>query len=96
MTSSELALYAGAVLSLFFSYVPGVSDWYGNRSSVQKSGVMALLLLVVAASIFGLSCAKVLPTIACDREGAIGLVKVFIFALIANQATFLASPRKYG
>jgi hypothetical protein len=36
-----------------------------------------------------LSCWKVVdPLVTCDQAGLVGLVKVFILALIANQATF--------
>jgi hypothetical protein len=50
---------------------------------------MAGLLLAVSGAIFGLSCWKVVdPLVTCDQVGLVGLVKVFVLALIANQAMF--------
>ena len=45
MTATELSAIAGVVLSLFFSYVPGVKSWFGDLSSEYKQTVMGLLLL---------------------------------------------------
>jgi len=94
MTSEELAMVAGIILSLISSYVPKVSDWYAKRNATEKRLIMAVLLLVVAGGAFGLSCAKIVLAVACTREGALGLVYSFIFALIANQATYAISPRR--
>ena len=94
MTSEELAMVAGIILSLISSYVPKVSDWYAKRNATERRLIMAVLLLLVAAGAFGLSCAKIVLAVTCTREGAIGLLFAFVYALIANQATFLISPKR--
>ncbi len=94
MSAEQLAAIAGIILSLLFSYVPGLSDWYSGLESTKKRLVMAALLLGVACGVFGLSCGNVITTVVCDKSGALGLIQAFIAALIANQATYQISPRK--
>ena len=43
---SLLASIAGVVLSLAFSYIPGLSTWYGGQSAQAKSLVMLGCLVV--------------------------------------------------
>lgn len=93
LTQETLVMIAGVVLSLAFSYVPGLRDWYGRQSKETKSLIMALALLLVAGAVFGLSCAGILLWVACTKAGAIGLLNLYILALMANQATFMLSPQ---
>jgi len=94
---NSLALIAGTVLSLLFSYGPGLRQKYDSLSPDYKRLVMLAALAVVTLGLYGASCAGVydLPFVAgveCTRAGALGLFELFVSALIANQATFLASP----
>lgn len=88
MNAEQLAAIAGLVLSLAFSYIPGLVDLYDPLDSIKKRLIMGALLVIVAVAVFGLSCAGVLSTVVCDRQGAIGLVMVLINALVANQAVY--------
>ena len=94
MSSEQLAAIAGIVLSLAFSYIPGLSNWYGALESTQKRLVMAMLLLVVAVGVFAGSCGNLITAVPCDKGGALALVNAFIAALVANQSAYLLSPRK--
>lgn len=90
MTAETLALYSGVVVSLLFGYVPGLSTWFENLETIYKRLVMALALLVVAVGVVGLACAGYgnVP-VTCDQAGVEGVVRAFIAALIANQATYV-------
>jgi hypothetical protein len=56
---------------------------------------MLVLLVLSAAGAFGLSCWGIFDLgISCDQAGALGLVRSLVAATVANQATFLLSPRK--
>jgi hypothetical protein len=96
MTSEQLAATSGIVLSLVFSYVPGLSAVWDKATPVTKRLVMAFLLLVIAAVIYLFACTNV-PEMAagvtCTRESLLQLVNVFIAALIANQAAYMISPK---
>ena len=94
MTAEELSAIVGVVLSLLFSYTPGVNKWYEALAREYKQLLMGVLLIVVAWGDFGLSCGGVVNVFVCDKTGALGLVKVLLAALIANQATYLISRRK--
>lgn len=89
LTPELLSEIAGVLLSLAFGYVPGLQQWYGALEGIYKRLIMLGLLLLVAAAAYGLACAGVLQGVVCSEEGLLRLVKVFIAAAIANQATYL-------
>ena len=96
MSADQLALIAGAVLSLAFSYIPGLSNWYGKLDAIAKRLVMLGLLVVTAGAVFGIACWGIVETgVTCDQAGALGMVRALIAAMIANKATFLISPRRF-
>jgi O-antigen/teichoic acid export membrane protein len=92
MTPEQLAAIAGVVLSLAFSYVPGLSQWYDTLDGDHKRLIMLGSLFVVAAGALGLSCASLLAVFACTWAGAWQALLLFLSAAIANQMTFLVSP----
>lgn len=92
MTSDLLSAIAGIVLSLLFSYIPGLSTKFAKLASSTKRLIMAGLLLATAGAAFGLSCANVFASVTCDKPGILGLISNFIFALIANQGAYSISP----
>lgn len=93
MTPDELSAIAGVVLSLFFSYWPGLKWRFKKLRPEYKRLIMLGLLFVTALGIFGLSCWQIFAIVACTRDGAIGLFRIFVIAVIANQATFQISPK---
>jgi len=93
MTPEQLASIAGIILSLVLSYVPGLSDKYNGLDATAKRIVMAVLLLVVSVGALAGSCAGILDIVQCTSFGLVELVKVFIAALVANQAIYLISPK---
>jgi hypothetical protein len=93
ITAETLSGAVGIALSLGFSYIPGLKDWYGKLNSTEKRGVMAVLLIVTAGAIFGLSCGGVIDAVQCTEAGAFGLLGVLLSALVANQAAYLLTPK---
>lgn len=101
MTPQALSATAGILLSLIFSYTPGISTWYAVQSREAKQAIMLGLLLIISLGAFGLACAGMLYQmfgiqITCDQAGGMELATAFFSALIANQAVFLASPQTKG
>jgi len=103
MSAEVLAAIAGSLLSLLFSYVPGLSEWYANLGVAQnddgtrKRLVMLGLLCLVAAGSFGLGCAGWAAdfglSISCDQKGVMGLLQALLLAVMANQSTYKISPK---
>jgi hypothetical protein len=98
MSAEMLSAVAGMLLSLAFSYVPGLSTWFGELDGVYKRLVMLAALVLVAGGAAALSClgipqvdGVVLP--ACDQPGLLSLLEAWVAALVANQATYLISAR---
>lgn len=100
MSAEMLSAVAGAVLSLLFSYVPGLNVWYASLESIYKRLIMAAMLLLVAASVFGLSCTSWAAEwgieVTCDQPGLQVAMQAFLFALIANQSMYLISEETKG
>jgi hypothetical protein len=99
MTPETISATAGVLLSLLFSYAPGVSAWYADLDGAGKRLVMLAALLLTAGGLLALSCLGVgqvfgAPLPACDRAGLQGLLEGLVIALVANQSTYLISPRK--
>jgi len=98
MASETLILIAGAILSLAFSYIPGLAPAYDKLEPTQKRLIMLALLVVVTGSVYGLSCAGWGSSwgivITCNLAGLQGLIAQLILAIIANQGVYAISPRK--
>ena len=97
MTPQLLSSIAGIILSLLFSYIPGLSSWYDTLTATYKRLVMLALLAVTSLSAFGLACLGWLPyfnlNLACDQKGGVELLMAFVLALVANQSTYLITPK---
>jgi hypothetical protein len=96
MTAEYLSALVAVILSLGFSYIPGLSAKYGALSGDAKRLIMLGLLAVAAIAIFALNCGGLGvdfgAIVSCDKAGAIALLKLFFTAVIANQATFAMTP----
>jgi hypothetical protein len=94
MTPETLSSFAGILLSLLFSYVPGFEPWYAKLDGTYKRLVMLAALVLVTGTVFALGCANLVEGIACTQKGVIQFLQMLVFALIANQSTYLISPEK--
>ena len=93
--SSEIIVgAAGVILSLLFSYIPGLRTWYAALITETKQLIMLGLLILVTGAIFALGCYDILSTgIACDKYGIIALVQMLIVAIVSNQAAYMITPQ---
>jgi TRAP-type mannitol/chloroaromatic compound transport system permease large subunit len=106
MDGTTLSAIASAVLSLGFSYIPGLKNWYNqlgqgedgsDDGGTRKRLVMLVLLVLVVLAVFGLTCAGLGSgfelNVTCDKPGAMGLVKALVMAVAANQGTYMLTRR---
>jgi hypothetical protein len=94
MTNEQtLAAIAGVVLSLLFSYVPGMREWFDALEGTYKRLLMLALLAIVSVGIFVLGCAGVVQGIPCTQDGGWQLLQLFIAAAIANQTAYSFAPK---
>lgn len=98
MAAASISLIAGTILSLFFAYTPGVEPKFKKLKPTKKRLIMLGLLLISSVAVFGLAClgwgVDLGISITCDQPGALGLIEQFAIAAIANQTTFLITPKK--
>ena len=97
MSAESLSLVTGTLLSLIFSYVPGVHNSYSNLEPTMKRLIMLGLLIVVSGSIYGLSCLGWVQeggvAITCNQSGLMALIRQTLIAIIANQSVYAISPQ---
>ena len=98
MTTETLVMVAGVILSLGFSYIPGLKEKFDLLTGIGKRLVMLCLLVLAAGGSYGLACAGwgsgLGLALVCDQAGALGLVKVLIMAIMANQGAYLITPQR--
>lgn len=98
MSANTLSLIAGALLSLVFSYIPGLRDDFNSLEPTEKRLVMLGLLLVTAVTVQSLAClgwgVEWGFKLTCDRAGLAGLIEQLVIAVIANQSVYAISPRR--
>ena len=93
LSSEMLVSIAGVVLSLLFSYIPGLRTWYAGLVAEVKQLIMLGLIVLVSGAVFALGCYDILSTgIACDRYGVISLVWMVVLGLTSNQAAYMITP----
>ncbi|MFU8772146.1 MAG: hypothetical protein ACNA8H_06975 [Anaerolineales bacterium] len=96
MNADTLSAIAGALLSLAFSYIPGLQARFDPLDGVYKRLIMLGLLVLAASAAFSAACAGWAADLglglSCDRSGLIGLLHALFLAIVANQAAFLISP----
>lgn len=93
ISSEDISMAAGVLLSLGFSYLPGLKEKFASLSATRKRLLMLALLVVVTGGIFGLSCLNFPQPGPCDQSSALVLVRALILAAIANQSAYALSPR---
>ncbi len=86
VTSAMIASFAGAVVSAFFEWFPGVAGWFAAKPPGYKQGLMLLAMLLVSLALYVLSCTGIWETIACTEAGLRHLAGLLLFAIIGNQA----------
>ncbi len=95
MTPEILAAFVGIVLSLAFSYIPGLRAWFDLRTGDEKRMIMGGVIIVASLILFGVACAGFATDfglmLACTRPDAVRLFSITIMMLIGNQSAFTAS-----
>jgi hypothetical protein len=97
ITPEILSMVTGAVLSLVFSYVPGLNAWFAKKEKETQQLYMLGLMIIVAGAAFGLACGNVLydlfgVVLTCDRAGALTVVKALLLAIAGNQTVYRITP----
>ena len=97
MTAENLAVICGVVLSLIFSYLPGLSGRWDQLAPELKRIWMFILLVIVAIVVFVLACAgwgkDFGIVLTCDRPGFVGLLQALIYAIMANQSAYMLTKK---
>jgi uncharacterized membrane protein len=93
MTANGLAAAAGVLLSVIFSYVPGLNAKYASLDSTWKRLIMLIALVITAGVVYGISCTGWWTWVSCDQAGIKQLIEAFVIAAIANQTAFELSPK---
>lgn len=91
--AEDISMAAGVLLSLGFSYIPGLAEKFAGLSPTHKRVVMLGLLVLVTCGIFGISCFRSPAANSCDQNSAWKFLRALVMAIIANQSAYALSPR---
>jgi len=97
MSADSLSLIAGSLLSLIFSYVPGLNDKFNALSTEYKRGIMLGLVVVVALAIYFLTCSSLAidlgMKVTCGKAGLVEMARMIVLVAIANQGAYGLTKR---
>ena len=97
MSAELIAAVAGILLSLFFSYVPGLNKKFAALQSDYKRLIMLAALAIASIGVFGVACLGWFDVgVECNQDGALAVLQAFVLALIANQSAYAISPGSKG
>lgn len=91
--SAALGYAAGMLLSVIFSYFPGLNTWYAGQEKWVKQLIMLGLLIVVGLLVFTAACAKIWHWVTCDQTGLMNLLFAIAAAMTGNQVTYKLTPQ---
>lgn len=89
LSQVSIAAVAGLLLSLAFSYIPGLKDWYDQLTPTPKKLIMALALVLATVGLLAYKCRADSGCYGLTAETYIGAL---IAALVANQSTASITP----
>jgi hypothetical protein len=87
-----LVAVVGAVVSLLFSYVPGLSGWFYKQTVDARKGIMAIVVIVVAALMYGALALGIIEGLPLGAATAWKFAEVVFFVLAGNQIIYMISP----
>jgi hypothetical protein len=90
-TPEVIAALVGFILTLVFSYFPGLRVWFAGLASEVKSWIMLGLLLLASVSITLLSQYGIIPT--TEPVTWLMFAKVALAVIVANQPTYQLIPK---
>jgi len=94
LTPEFLALRAGALLSLLFSFFPKLNVWYAGKPDSEKKLFMVGLLLLITIALGVGMCLNILTIvgISCEPPAINTLLNTFLLAVVANQSVYTLTP----
>jgi hypothetical protein len=97
MTSDKLATLVGVLISLLFAYLPGLKSWFEKQVPELKAGLTAVVTVIAAVAIYGLSCANWFPElgVTCTKAGLQQLISVVIGALVGMAGGYVTLVRPF-
>lgn len=93
LTPELFAQILGAIVSLLFSFFPGLREWFNALKPGEKLLVMVGLGVVVSAAIFGISCFTPYVFVACTWLGVQELLEVLWAYIVSTQAVYLLTRK---
>ena len=94
MEANALIILGSVVLSLLFEYVPGLEKLYGSKEPQWKALSMLLILFILTAGVYLLSCYGPLDYYVCGWNGIWEALTVLAIAIGANQGTHMMLKKR--
>lgn len=82
----------GGIISVFFSWCPGLRTWFAGLSKTFKQLTMLGFSLALIIFIGVSSCTHLWTFMTCDKVGFMKLATVWFFFLVSNQSIYRIVP----
>ena len=93
ITAEFLSSIAGAILTLGFGYIPGLSTKYAALKTEYKRLIMGTLIVLAGIGSVALACtgnAEIFGiALQCNTGGVVEVITAILAALITNQTLYV-------
>lgn len=93
ITPEVLGGLGGIVLSMLFTYIPGLRTNWANLPKEKQQLYMMGMLLGITGLVIASSCFNLWVFISCTKEGIMGIFGVFGSAVLGNVTAYNALPQ---
>jgi len=89
LTAAVLMGIVGALLSVVFTWFPGLNTWYAGLGKDAQSGVMVGLLVGAGVIIIVMGCTGLIVVVGlvCTQQGIFSMVVNLVIGLVTAMAT---------
>jgi len=91
-TPELIGSFAGTLLSLIASYVPGFRTWFAGLETATKQLLMLAAITIVVALAWVGNYYEIWSITTSDAAGTTHLILMWVAALVSNQSVFSVSP----
>ena len=83
----------GGLLSLIFTFMPGLNIKYAGLPSNVKSAIMLVLIVAISFILYLLNCYGVIVVIGMVCGNIALLVELIWFTALSNQVVYMLTPQ---
>lgn len=93
ISNETLTIVVAIVMSLIYSFFPGVKSWFTSLGDNEKFSVNVLTVVLLSAAIFLMACAGITTKLTCNALGVDLLLNMVVRFATAYGTTYLMTRK---